>query len=395
VTTMAAQFPISLIIGIIAAGLVIIIASIIAVVLLFKYKFRKTYLSTQDLMIELDRRNVTYVSMPSGKYDEDMDMELKEEDVVIGNMIGSGAFGTVFSGTWNHTEIALKTVKKDDLTNFQSEIKILRSLNHPNVLRFFGTLETRGNLFVVTEYCSKGNLQTFLSENRDDLDSDDMTAMILQIAKGMLYIHKTGIIHRDLAARNVLVSEDFSLKISDFGLSRRIESEYYKPESTTNKLFPVRWSAPEVLSFHKFSAASDVWAFGITVWEVFQFGARTYIEMENSEVIKQVLIGYRLSQPQTCPENVWQIVTQCWNDKTQERLTFTRIVELLEQQPRKSTRFVRRNSEASDVYAMSPEESSPSEGRRENYANRPPSGTRSLRPTLNRPVYGSEYNMNQ
>eukprot|EP01118_Nematostelium_gracile_P017720 TRINITY_DN7664_c0_g1_i2.p1 TRINITY_DN7664_c0_g1~~TRINITY_DN7664_c0_g1_i2.p1 ORF type:complete len:274 (-),score=63.25 TRINITY_DN7664_c0_g1_i2:46-867(-) len=207
---------------------------------------------------------------------------------------------------------------------------ILKSLNHPSVLHYYGVTKKDSQMLMVTEYCPNGDLQNYLYDQMKTLDNVKMIQMILEIAQGMSYMHKNGIIHRDLAARNILVSQDGKMKISDFGLSRRTDTEYYRAEAES--VFAIRWSSPEVISHRKYSFGSDVWAFGVVVWEVFSFGTRPYLEMENPEVLKYVLAGKKLMKPENCNGEVWQIVVECFDHDPEKRPTFEDILKRLQTQ---------------------------------------------------------------
>eukprot|EP01118_Nematostelium_gracile_P020294 TRINITY_DN9803_c0_g2_i2.p1 TRINITY_DN9803_c0_g2~~TRINITY_DN9803_c0_g2_i2.p1 ORF type:complete len:218 (+),score=38.62 TRINITY_DN9803_c0_g2_i2:395-1048(+) len=176
---------------------------------------------------------------------------------------------------------------------------------------------------MVMEYCNLGSLKDYLYENGRSMDQQKLIQMLMDIASGMNYVHSLGILHRDLACRNVLVSglkDNVTLKISDFGMSKQVESYY-----TSEKAIPVRWAALEVLTHKKFSKSSDVWAFGVTAWEIFEWGTVPFGQMTNHEVYDAVIKGTRLEQPDRCPDQIWEIILSCWKEKTSERPSFDMI----------------------------------------------------------------------
>jgi len=154
---------------------------------------------------------------------------------------------------------------------------------------------------------------------------EDHLKMIKQIVSGMRYLENCKILHRDLSARNILVAEGNKLKISDLGMSRAVENYY----SAKSQEIPIRWSAPEVLEYRKFSHASDVWSFGVCCWEILTNGKIPYNEYSNSEVVKEVLKGARLPQPTGCTDDLYKILLSCWQTEQTDRPTFERIYHVL------------------------------------------------------------------
>jgi len=205
--------------------------------------------------------------------------ELYLDNIDILECIGKGAFGQVYRGLWvGTTEVAMKTISNENISEFESEVNIWRKLNHPNVVRFLGIYkDSTDKLYMVMEYLSLGSLSDFLKKGFSKLQPNDLLVMILNTSAGMSYLEAKSVIHRDLGARNLLVTkseEKYVVKIADLGLSRisNNENEYV---STANK-FPVKWSPPEVIRYRQFSTKSDVWSFGVTCWEIFEAGTVPY-----------------------------------------------------------------------------------------------------------------------
>jgi len=267
------------------------------------------------------------------------------EDITILASIGSGKFGDVYKGMWMGNQVALKRLKSDGgLEAFKSEVEILTELNHPNVTHIFGLYTNQNDEhYMVIEFCSEGSLDHLLSKESESIIYETLVDMIQQVARGMQYLHSRDIIHRDLAARNLLAtgsSPNYVVKVSDFGMSRHTEDQYNaNPQSAV----PVRWSAPETLKSWKFSKKSDVWSFGVTVWEILEYGRVPYGDMNNKEVYEAVPTGHRLEKPQNCPKEFWSIIVECFEEKPDDRPTFKQLVtqfDLVKPQSRSGPEYV-------------------------------------------------------
>jgi len=248
----------------------------------------------------------------------------------IQERLGGGKFGDVYKGLWNGTAVALKTLKSGELSEFESEVQMLSTLNHPHVVRFLGLYSSKtGESYIVTEFVAKGGLNSVLSFEKSSLEPLDLLQMATQVASGMQYLTKNKIIHRDLAARNILVAEEqgkFIVKIGDFGKSRELESDEY---SSAQDDFPVKWSAPEVLEYRKYSHKSDVWSFGIVLWEMFEYGKVPYPELSNSQTMTEVLKGIRLPKPKLMSDEIGEIMFSCWKPNPSDRPTFAQLYDKL------------------------------------------------------------------
>ena len=200
--------------------------------------------------------------------------------------LGAGNFGEVWQGLWNDTtKVAIKTFRKGTMKPgaFLKEAEIMKKLIHPKLVRLYGVCSREEPFYIVTELMTKGNLLEFLrEEGRQVLDMTKMIDISAQVAEGMAFLESHGFVHRDLAARNVLVSDSLVVKIADFGLSRVLVEDIY--EAHEGARFPVKWTAPEACSEHKFTIKSDVWSFGILLYEVTTFGRIPYPGMTNAKV---------------------------------------------------------------------------------------------------------------
>uniref|UniRef100_A0A8C3RMY3 Src-related kinase lacking C-terminal regulatory tyrosine and N-terminal myristylation sites n=1 Tax=Chelydra serpentina TaxID=8475 RepID=A0A8C3RMY3_CHESE len=164
-------------------------------------------------------------------------------------------------------------------------------------------------------------------EPRRALSTLHLISIACQVADGMTYLEEQHIVHRDLAARNILVGDNLTCKIADFGLARLLKDDIYSTSGSTK--IPVKWTAPEVANYRTYSLKSDVWSYGILLYEVFTHGQTPYEGMTNQETIQQIIMGYRLPRPSTCPPEIYIIMLECWKGNTEERPTFLALREKL------------------------------------------------------------------
>jgi serine/threonine protein kinase len=200
---------------------------------------------------------------------------------------------------------------------------LFSQLKHPHVVQFFGIYTSpMKETFMVLEFMAEGSLDKFLARMQQEISVLDLVQMVKHTIAGMSYLEQNNIVHRDLALRNLLVSKvdgKYTVKVSDFGMSRSTEKGYYQSEE---KSIPVKWSAPEVLEYGRSTSRSDVWSFGVCLWEMFSYGKLPYPGMSNIEVANNVLRGYRMEAPLDCPTEVYEIMVSCWKAEPENRPTF-------------------------------------------------------------------------
>uniref|UniRef100_A0A3Q1G1E4 receptor protein-tyrosine kinase n=1 Tax=Acanthochromis polyacanthus TaxID=80966 RepID=A0A3Q1G1E4_9TELE len=257
----------------------------------------------------------------------------------IERVIGAGEFGEVCSGRLRtpgkkEIAVAIKTLKggyvERQRRDFLREASIMGQFDHPNIIRLEGVVTKSRPVMIVVEYMENGSLDSFLRQHDGHFTVIQLVGMLRGIASGMKYLSDMGYVHRDLAARNILVNSNLVCKVSDFGLSRVLEDDPEAAYTTTGGKIPIRWTAPEAISYRKFSSASDAWSYGIVMWEVMSYGERPYWEMSNQDVILSIEEGYRLPAPMGCPVALHQLMLHCWQKERNHRPKFTDVVSFLD-----------------------------------------------------------------
>ncbi|XP_005068257.1 ephrin type-A receptor 5 isoform X7 [Mesocricetus auratus] len=265
--------------------------------------------------------------------------EIEASCITIERVIGAGEFGEVCSGRLKlpgkrELPVAIKTLKvgytEKQRRDFLGEASIMGQFDHPNIIHLEGVVTKSKPVMIVTEYMENGSLDTFLKKNDGQFTVIQLVGMLRGIAAGMKYLSDMGYVHRDLAARNILINSNLVCKVSDFGLSRILEDDPEAAYTTRGGKIPIRWTAPEAIAFRKFTSASDVWSYGIVMWEVVSYGERPYWEMTNQDVIKAVEEGYRLPSPMDCPAALYQLMLDCWQKDRNSRPKFDEIVNMLD-----------------------------------------------------------------
>nr|XP_020452514.1 ephrin type-B receptor 3 [Monopterus albus] len=267
--------------------------------------------------------------------------EIDVSCVKIEEVIGAGEFGEVCRGRLKlpgrrEIIVAIKTLKVGytdrQRRDFLSEASIMGQFDHPNIIRLEGVVTKSRPVMIVTEFMENGALDSFLRLNDGQFTVIQLVGMLRGIAAGMKYLSDMNYVHRDLAARNILVNSNLVCKVSDFGLSRFLEDDPTDPTYTSSLggKIPIRWTAPEAIAYRKFTSASDVWSYGIVMWEVMSYGERPYWDMSNQDVINAVEQDYRLPPPMDCPTALHQLMLDCWVKERNLRPKFAQIVATLD-----------------------------------------------------------------
>ncbi|XP_043466706.1 tyrosine-protein kinase transmembrane receptor Ror [Leptopilina heterotoma] len=268
-------------------------------------------------------------------------------NVVFLQELGEGAFGKVYKGKLQTKQsadpiyVAVKTLKVDASSktqnDFKREVDLMIDLRHPNIICLLGVVLKGDPMCMLFEYMTQGDLHEFLisqspksdtyvNDNKNVFKQSEFLQVAVQIAAGMEYLANNHYVHRDLAARNCLVGDNLTVKISDFGLSRDIySSDYYRVQSKS--LLPVRWMPPESILYGKFTTESDVWSFGVVLWEIYSYGLQPYYGYNNQEVIDMIRSRQLLPCPEDCPTVIYSLMLECWS--TNRRPQFSEIHQRL------------------------------------------------------------------
>jgi len=266
---------------------------------------------------------------PRSSVDRKDPWNIAADELKFQSEIGRGAFGVVFKCLWRNTLCVAKRIQSDEETTelFLKEVYNVKNLrNHPNICTLYGIC--KNPVCIVMEYVSGGSLSECLVNDRITINQKTVISFAKDIASGMGHLHAENILHLDLACRNLLVApkgkEEYTIKITDFGLSRVIDNDTYI--ASKGSKFPVRWTAPETLSMRYISRASDVWSYGVTIWELIE-ASMPYAELDNEEVRTEVKNGKRLPRPTriAIPDSLWTLMQSCWLSSPQQRPTFDSI----------------------------------------------------------------------
>ncbi|XP_040293953.1 fibroblast growth factor receptor 2 isoform X2 [Bufo bufo] len=297
--------------------------------------------------------NVSEYELP-----HDPKWEFPRDKMTLGKPLGEGCFGQVVMAEAlgidkdrpkESVTVAVKMLKDDatekDLADLVSEMEMMKMIGkHKNIINLLGACTQGGTLYVIVEYAAKGNLREFLRARRpvemeysydinrvpgEQMTFKDLVSCTYQLARGMEYLASQKCIHRDLAARNVLVTESNVMKIADFGLARDVNNiDYYK--KTTNGRLPVKWMAPEALFDRVYTHQSDVWSFGVLMWEIFTLGGSPYPGIPVEELFKLLKEGHRMDKPANCTNELYMMMRDCWHAIPSHRPTFKQLVEDLD-----------------------------------------------------------------
>uniref|UniRef100_A0A452GZ72 Tyrosine-protein kinase receptor n=1 Tax=Gopherus agassizii TaxID=38772 RepID=A0A452GZ72_9SAUR len=272
--------------------------------------------------------------------------EVSRDKITVIRELGQGSFGMVYEGIAQgiekedeETKVALKTVNElatmRERIEFLNEASVMKAFKCHHVVRLLGVVSQGQPALVIMELMTRGDLKSYLRSLRPDAENNpgllppslkNMIQMAGEIADGMAYLNAKKFVHRDLAARNCMVSEDFTVKIGDFGMTRDIyETDYYRKGG--KGLLPVRWMSPEALKDGIFNTHSDVWSFGVVLWEIATLAEQPYQGLSNEQVLRFVMDNGILKRPENCPEKLHELMSWCWQQNPRQRPSFTQLLE--------------------------------------------------------------------
>ncbi|KRY39640.1 Tyrosine-protein kinase Fyn [Trichinella spiralis] len=265
---------------------------------------------------------------PDLSHETQKNWEIPRSQLQFGHKLGQGNFGEVWYGKWRGVvDVAIKTLKQGSMScqAFLEEASIMKQCDHPNLVKLYAVCTKEEPVCIITEYMINGSLLDYLrAGDGKHLHLNAIVDMCAQIANGMAYLEEHRMVHRDLAARNILVGDKIAdvptVKVADFGLARVIQDDEYN--ARTGAKFPIKWTAPEAALYGTFTIKSDVWSYGILLYELITKGQTPYPGMQNREVIEQVERGYRMPRPRDCAEAMYEVMLQTWDATPENRPTF-------------------------------------------------------------------------
>ncbi|XP_078374585.1 ephrin type-A receptor 4-like isoform X2 [Oculina patagonica] len=327
------------------AGFLIVLITSLACYVIFKRWRLQNIARRNEVPITNQSEIRVYEDIPlPSVVDDDVisdSFKLDRDQITVVRLLGTGNFGQVTKAIYgaSRMDVAVKSLKENaqpkDIQDMLSELDVMKSLQpHPHVVRLIGCCTDKDPLLIVVEYLPYGDLLGYLRKSRGVEDSyntgekrpnsrlseKDLLSFAWMIADGMTYLSTMKVVHRDVAARNVLVGEKKVCKISDFGLARELEGDVYTRR--TQARLPTKWMPPESLFYGESSTMSDIWSYGIVMWEVFTIGESPYPGFESRQVADLLQTGYRMPRPRHISKELYSIMTECWQEQPDKRPTF-------------------------------------------------------------------------
>lgn len=256
------------------------------------------------------------------------DLEFLEEN------LGRGETGDVVLAKYGKQKVAVKIMKdtEEAIRSFTTEACLMTSLRHKNLVRLLGITIDGPNICLVTEFMEKGSLSEYMrTRGRQRVTLMDQIRFAKDTCSGMAYLESKKVVHRDLAARNILIAEDYTAKVCDFGLASREKFSDINMNSGKGCRIPIKWTAPESLRLGEFSSKSDMWSFGILLYEIYSFGRLPYPKIPVDDVLKYVESGYRMEAPEGCPSKIYEIMKRAWSAEPKDRPTFADTLKEIEE----------------------------------------------------------------
>ena len=287
--------------------------------------YNKEYLPTANKQKVRLKNVCPHVSKASPLSEEGDKWETNRESVNLVKKIETGKHSELWEGVWNNISVAVKTTKPDstETERLIKEIEILKQLSHPNMIELYAVCTQEEPIYIITELTKYGNLLSYLRGDGHSMELPRLIDMMAQIAAGMAYLGEHNYVHQDLAARNVMLAEGFVCKLADFTSALAITAGVYEPQSGIK--LAIKWTAPEVLLYNYYTVKSDVWSFGVLIYELITRGRLPYPGMTNPQVVQAVKTGYRMPAPKVCPKQLYEVMKECWKEDAASRPTFDKL----------------------------------------------------------------------
>ena len=268
---------------------------------------------------------------PRTSYSRLRELEIKRREVKLVSKIRENFWDEIWEGVWKQNTNVSVTLPKPD--NYQpseviEQIEIMKKLQNPNIIKLYGISTTENPIYILTDLMKPGSLLKFLRDSKDSLENDMLLQISVEVARGMAYLHTHYIIHRDIRADNILIGENNVCKITGLNLIKKVDETTHTFNGSSDEKIPIKWAAPEVITHHTFSTRSDIWSFGIFLYEVVTNGNIPYPGFSNQNVVDKIKT-YRMPCPEGCPVEVHEIMMECWEEKPDSRPSSVIIPQML------------------------------------------------------------------
>ncbi|KLL05030.1 MAG: serine/threonine-protein kinase sepA-like [Mycoplasmataceae bacterium RV_VA103A] len=309
-----------------------------------------------------DKRSENSVSNEQVDFRNNWRVSLTNEKPALERLIGKGGYGEVYRGKWKSQDVVVKKlylsfgdVFQNDINDIMNEVNILKSLRNKYIIQYYGAYFDNQELLVIMDHAENGNLTKFINDNKNkEQDWNFNNELIKQMTLGLVYIHQQNIIHRDLKSMNILLTNNYQVKISDFGLSRtKIISSSYSKDSVKGTL---RWMAPEIIKEKNFSEKSDIYSLGMIIWEIAAKCTTPFKDFDDSLVYLRIINNEKEEIPNNTPSDIRFIIEQCWKDNSNERIILVDIIEIIESsEPKLQTAYTGNLSDCRNTQIQSSE----------------------------------------
>ena len=269
---------------------------------------------------------------PRTCYSRLRELEIKRKEIKLVSKIGENFWDEILEGIWQqniNVSVSLPKPNNYQPSEVIEQIEIMKKLQNPNIIKLYGISTTENPIYILTDLMKPGSLLKFLRDSKDSLENDMLLQISVEVTRGMAYLHTHYIIHRDIRADNILIGENNVCKIAGLNLIKKVDETTHTFNGSSDEKIPIKWAAPEVITHHTFSTRSDVWSFGIFLYEVVTYGNIPYPGFNNQTVVHKIKSGYRMPCPDNCPVEVHEIMMECWEEKPDSRPSSVIIPQML------------------------------------------------------------------